>query len=83
VTETCESCGKPGYVVLVDGSIWCLGCDSAARNMGYDDTPIEYECECQEYRPPHPKAVYSDGTTADAAGRMGRLVRLVEEGRFA
>jgi hypothetical protein len=40
VTETCESCGKPGYVVLVDGSIWCLDCDSSARNMGYDDTPI-------------------------------------------
>jgi hypothetical protein len=34
VTETCESCGKRGYVVLVDGSIWCLDCDSSARNMG-------------------------------------------------
>jgi hypothetical protein len=36
----CESCGRLAYIVLTDGSSWCLDCDSAARNMGYDDTPI-------------------------------------------
>lgn len=35
----CESCGAPADVVLCDGSTWCLNCDFAARDAGYDNKP--------------------------------------------
>jgi hypothetical protein len=34
---TCESCGRLARVQLVDGSMWCLGCQAAAIALGYDD----------------------------------------------
>lgn len=36
----CESCGGQAEVVLTtDGSLWCIGCDNAARRQGYDNKP--------------------------------------------
>lgn len=33
----CESCGAPSSVCLPDGSHWCHACDTAAKNLGYDE----------------------------------------------
>jgi len=35
----CESCGAPAEVVLDDGGLWCINCDVAAREAGYDNDP--------------------------------------------
>jgi hypothetical protein len=34
---TCESCGHIADVRLPDGSVWCLGCNESANNLGYDN----------------------------------------------
>lgn len=33
----CESCGADANVELPDGSHWCDACDTAAKNLGYDE----------------------------------------------
>lgn len=37
----CESCGAPADLSLKDGSLWCIGCDIAARHLGYDNQPAK------------------------------------------
>jgi hypothetical protein len=41
--KLCQSCGVVADLQLEDGSWWCLPCDTAARRMGYDDTPTMKE----------------------------------------
>jgi len=38
----CESCGADAEVLLVDGSMWCVSCDLAARDLGYDNSECVY-----------------------------------------